>query len=92
MTLTEKQAGERAKLARLLAVLDRREPTWDSLKRAMEAAISWGDGDHTPHMREALRHYLREESNVKPQRATAAKTNTQNTDAPGGRGSAVGAG
>lgn len=46
---------------------------------------------------EAIRDYAASldagaQPNAKPQRATAAEVNTQTTNAPGGRGSAVGAG
>lgn len=58
MTLTERQYLERRNLAKLLEVLDSRAPTADSLIQAINGAIGWGCPDPTPHLREALRHYL----------------------------------
>lgn len=60
MTLTGKQKAEREALKKLLEVLDEREPTFDSLKQAVNGATGWGRPDPTPHLREALRHYLSE--------------------------------
>lgn len=64
MTLSGTHAKERAALEKLLEVLDKREPTFDSLKQAVNGAMGWGYPDPTPHLREALRHYLSEESNT----------------------------
>jgi hypothetical protein len=61
MSLAKKQAGERAKLKRLLDNLDDRATNWQQLNESVAHYIGWGYGDPTQHFKDALRAYLADE-------------------------------